>query len=189
MGKKGGSGSEGSDSASVEASAAARFLQDAEASASAEMSGEGSGSDSSMGGKGKCRRGMGKGGMGGMGMDSENPDKEGTVQEKKAEMTDEELQAMEDKKNEMQKAMAPMMCAQIYMAMNGLGSAVVECASQFEANAEFDAEAVDELMSDMYDTHKEKWDALGCTEITGQNFEAAATEAGIAAALAGFMSS
>merc|ERR1711907_843549 len=159
------------------------------ASESAEGSGEGSGSGSGMGGKGKCRRGMGKGGMGGMGMGDENPDKEGAKQMEKPEMTDEELQAKEDKINEMQKQMAPMMCAQIYMAMNGLGSAVGECASQFEANEEFDAEAVDELMSDMYDTHKEKWDALGCTEITGQNFEAAAGEAGIAAALAGFMSS
>merc|ERR1712151_1085522 len=109
--------------------------------------------------------------------------------EKKEELTDEQLQEREDKKNEMMKQMAPAMCAQLYMSMNGLSAVVAECASVWDGNTDYDGEAVDELMSDMYDTHKEKWDAIGCKEVTGQDFEAAASEAGIAAALAGFMSS
>lgn len=181
-------GGESSASASTtEAAATGRFLQ--EASASGSVSGSMSGK-----GKSKCRRGMGKSGMGGMGAGDDMPEEKKEAmaekkEEKKAEMTDEEIDAMEAKKNEMQKKQGPAMCAQVYMNMNSMAKVVGECKGTFASNAEFDAAAVDEYMSDMYDTHKEKWDALDCKTVTGQEFEAAATEAGLAAALAGFLGS
>merc|ERR1719465_241043 len=180
--QKGKGGAEGSAEGSAE-----RFLEGS-GSGSMEGSGSGSGEGSGMGGKkSKCRRGMGKDGMGGGGLADE--DMSERKEAKKAEMTDEEIEAMEAKKNEALKDYAPSMCAMLYSNMNGMGQAVADCASTFMANEEFDAEGVDELMADMYDTHQEKWDALDCKSVTGQDFAAAATEAGIAAALSGFLSS
>jgi len=158
-----------------------------ESSGSGSSSGSAEGSGTAGGKKSKCRRGMGKDGMGGGGLTDD--DMSAKKAEKKAEMTDEEIDEMEKKKYEMLKSYNTEMCAMLYANMNGMGQAVADCASTFMANSEFDAEGVDELMADMYDTHQEKWDAMDCKTVTGQDFAAAATEAGIAAALSGFLSS
>jgi len=82
-----------------------------------------------------------------------------------------------------------MMCAGMYIRMNGMGAAVAECKGKFASMEGFDAAGLDEYLTDMYDAHNEKWTAMDCETTTGMKFEAAATDANLATTLAGFLGS